>query len=494
MQINLWSEFFKRENSTKLPVVTADKVLTGYLKEPCSVENPIFKIERLPTDICPEIYVYAYIQTFSRYYFVDDWIWVDGLWECHLKEDYLGSWKTQIGLTEAYIERSAEAFNPTIQDKLYPTNTDFEVTNVDLDSMYYRVAPSGGCYVLGIINNWNFSIPQAGGAVTYYAMTIPEMRNLMQYLMSDTFIDDAGFPLIPSAVQQLLHTTAKAFINPIQYITSCMWFPYDVEDIAEAQPSNIVLGFWELEMAQNNIDGHKLESFVTQSIVEETIPYHPQFTRGSYLNYAPYTRINLYLPPFGTIPIDTSYLSLGHYLVCRIYIDMITGKAQLRVFLKEERTGEENNCVIAERTAMFGIPIQLAQVLPDYLGGLTGAINIASSIDKGFSAKSLEGDAIGALMTLGSIGNTVDNMMPQVSADGVSGAFIQNVLPPCLTVEHIKIVEENLAEQGRPLCDIRRINTLPGYIKCGEVSIDIPCFLSEKRAIHAYLMNGFFWE
>ena len=286
MTIELFSNFSKRENSTKIPTGTADKTLTGYLKEPCSVENPVFKIERLPADVCPETYVYATISALGRYYFVMDWVWADGLWECHLQEDYLASWKTYIGNTTAYVERSASTYNGAITDKLYPVTTDFSTTGVALASGYYNVAPSGGCFVLGIINNANFAVSQAGGAVTYYAMTISQMRSLMSYLLGTGFLDDAGFPAVATTGQQLLQDTAKAFVNPVQYITSCMWFPVSVSDIADSTSSSIVLGYWDMD--SNIATGHKVTAFSFTESITGNIPVHPQAARlcqGSYYRY-----------------------------------------------------------------------------------------------------------------------------------------------------------------------------------------------------------------
>ena len=55
MQILLYSGFRKRENSTLTPLVTdATRTVTGYLREPCSIMNPVFKIERFPSDASPQ--------------------------------------------------------------------------------------------------------------------------------------------------------------------------------------------------------------------------------------------------------------------------------------------------------------------------------------------------------------------------------------------------------------------------------------------------------
>ena len=106
--IQFLSSFSKRENSTKRFSGTVDMSLQGILKEPCSIMNPVIRIERLENDINPCIYTYATITSFRRFYFVDDWVWADGLWEVHLREDVLGTWKEAIGQQTEYILRNRE--------------------------------------------------------------------------------------------------------------------------------------------------------------------------------------------------------------------------------------------------------------------------------------------------------------------------------------------------------------------------------------------------
>lgn len=492
MQIQLFSSFSKRENSTKQPAGTADKTLSGYLREPSSVENPVFKIERLPADACPETYVYAIIPALGRYYFVTDWVWAEGLWECHLQEDYLASWKTYIGATTAYVERSASNYNGAITDKIYPVTTDFSTEGVALSSGYYNVAPSGGCFVLGIINNANFATSQAGGAVTYYAMTIPQMRSLMSYLLGTGFLDDAGFPATATTGQQLMQDTAKAFINPVQYIASCIWYPVPVTMIADSSPSAIVLGYWDLD--SNIAQGHKVTAFVFTESITGNIPVHPQAsTRGKYLNYSPYTRLTLQAPPFGSIPLDTSFCEIGSYLFARVYVDIITGKAQMRIRIQPDSQHETSTAIVAEASAMFGVPIQIAQMTPNYLDAISNAVTFAVNVASGVVSGNGNGDK-NALLSLNSIGNAMDSLMPQARTEGVSGSFIQYVLPPVLTAQHFVITDEDNTEMGRPLCEVKRIDTLSGFIKCGEATVDYPCFLSEKKEIYNHLKLGFFWE
>lgn len=492
MQILLYSGFRKRENSTKVPLVEdATRTVNGYLREPCSIMNPVFKIERFPSDASPQSFTYAYIGEFSRWYFVRDWTWAEGLWQCSLEVDVLASFKTDIGNSYAYIERCAHEYNGAITDKWYPATTDFSTERIALASSWNGISPSGGCYVLGIICNANRATSQIGGAVTYYVMTPAQMGSLMNYLLGTGFLEDNGFPAVMTQTQQLTQDTAKALVNPVQYIASCMWLPCDATVIGDGVEHSIVLGYYDLN--SNIAIGQYLDAVVFTMNVTGEIPVHPQAaTRGKYLNYAPYTRLTLNVPPFGSIPLDTSFCEIGSYLYCRVWCDPITGKATMRIELYPDSTHVGSGAIVREVSTMMGVPIQLAQMTPDYINAIGPALSLATTMDSAW-----RGDiGTGALAThsFNAIGSAIDSLMPQVESQGVSGSFLETVMPPQLTAQYFVVTDEDNEEFGRPLCEIRLINTLPGFIKCRDAHVNFSCYKDEKSRILGYMLNGFFWE
>ena len=183
MIIQFFSDFVKKENSTKRPTGSVSMSLTGVLKEPCSIMQPTVKIERLANDANPCIYTYAIIPSFRRFYFVNDWVWANGLWEVHLREDVLGTWKDSIGAQSEYILRrdSTIDFNGEITDTTYPATTDittnsYASVNAFTDDIYV------GCFIVGIISGHD---TQAVGAVSYYAMNSTEFGALKEMIFSD---------------------------------------------------------------------------------------------------------------------------------------------------------------------------------------------------------------------------------------------------------------------------------------------------------------------
>lgn len=492
MQILLYSGFRKRENSTKTPLVAdATRTVTGYLREPCSIMNPVFKIERFPSDASPQSYTYAYIGEFARWYFVKDWSWADGVWQCSLEVDVLASFKTDIGNSQAYIERCAHEFDGAITDKWYPATTNFATERVSLSSSWNGVAPSGGCYVLGIICNANRASSQIGGAVTYYVMTPAQLGSLMGYLLGTDFLDDNGFTSIMTTSQQLTQDTAKALVNPMQYIASCMWLPVPASVISDGHDHPIVLGYYDMD--SNVAVGQDLSAVVFTMNVTGQIPVHPQAaTRGKYLNYAPYTRLTLNVPPFGSIPLDTSFCEIGSYLHCTVWCDPITGKATMRIELYPDSAHVGTGALVREVSTMMGVPIQLAQMTPDFINAIGSALSLATTMDSAWRGDI--GDGTFANKSYSAIGSAIDSLMPQVESQGVSGSFLATVMPPQLTAQFFVVTDEDNTEFGRPLCAIRTINTIPGFIKCRDAHVDFSCYKDEKTRILDYMINGFFWE
>ena len=227
LHLNLYKQFAKKENSTKQPTShTLTLGIQGILKEPCSIMNPVVKIERLTSDAMPFDYTYAKWVEAGRFYFIEDWVWQDGLWEVHMKEDVLATFKTEIGARTEYVLRtdSTVNFNGEITDTTYPATTDIVSESYSLTNIF-TTDLTVGCYIVGIISGGS---SQAVGAISYYAMTSTQFGALKDKLFSDDnleimgIIDAQGQTLIQDLSQEVL----KTLYNPYQYIASCMWFPF----------------------------------------------------------------------------------------------------------------------------------------------------------------------------------------------------------------------------------------------------------------------------
>lgn len=473
MIVNLYG-FQKKKNSTKRPSGAATQLSDVNLKDDTSVLNPVLLINQnspgMPIPFDPSYFTYAQIPKFSRYYFITDARYVGGLWELYLTIDVLASFKTAIGNMSAYVERSAAAYNGHIIDNLYPAKTDVQITSATVSNTWSGVAPSGGCYILGVINNQSSGHV---GAITYYAMSSSGLNLLLAFMFSNNIYQ-------ASTITEVGEDLFKSLFNPFQYIVSCMWFPGDPSHYGDTQVT-IKLGYWDTPVI----------AYINKTLAEiryisGTIPDHPQASsRGAYLNYAPYTRITLFCPPFGETVLDPTFTRAGKYLYAKVIVDPITGMATMRAAFSNQSSGSYSGKPCIEKSGMFGVPIQLAQVLSDY----SGAINTAAAGLTSGSIAGLIGGAIGA-----TVQSAIATQSPKVSTSGSNGSFGNFALEPNLVVEHTLLVDEDNADLGRPLMEKRQIGTLPGYIKCAEAHFDGSCFDMERDSINSFLLSGFFYE
>ena len=464
--------FSKKRNSTKQPTAGSGTTYTGIeLKDDCSILNPIIRLRvagmTVPTVAPVNTFTYCYIAKFNRYYFIEDWIYSAGMWEGHLTIDVLASHKTEIGSTSAYVERSASNYDGNIIDKIYPANTDYDIQYASLAYAYLNVAPSGGTYVVGIIN----SQANNAGAVTYYAMTQAQLESLLAYMFGNDIWNSSGITEISSGL-------FKSMFNPIQYIASCLWFPFPVSTFSSTD-ATVYLGYYS-----TGVTAKILTSLAHKAYITGTIPAHPQAsTRGAYLNYAPYTDVTLYIPPFGSIPIDTAFIKKGSYLYCPYWVDHITGEAVVRISLCTSNNLVETN-VCAERASKIGVPIQIAQVMADYS-------HTIQTMQSGLSG-GIAGIIAGAIGT--TVQSALDAKFPAVSSSGSNGSYMETIQTGLIVAKHTKIVDADNTDLGRPLMTTKTLNTLSGYIKCGEAHFASPCLASERAKVEDFMLSGFYYE
>lgn len=461
--------YSKRYNSTATPTAGSGTTYTNCtLKDETSIINPVILLTvsgmAVPT-IAPTLYNYAYISKFQRYYFVDDWKYANGVWEVSMSVDLLGSFKSGIGAVSTMVERSASSYDLDIPDNMYPVDCDPTITTVQITG-FPQYAPSFGTYVLGVVGN---AYSSQIGSVSYYAMDSATMVSFIQYMFGSGIYHSLNITEFGEGV-------FKAMFNPFQYVVSCMWFPL-FTSVFGSNVQNVYLGYWN-----TGISATKITTYASTFTFSATIPNHPQYARGHYLNRNPYTKITCNVPVFGSFPINTQYLKVGPYLEGCVYLDLLTGQATMRVSMSATQgTGGQ---IFYEQTAMYGVPIQLAQVMTEYnISNPTSFINELATTGIGLLL-GRDTDIFGS----GASGT------PSVVTTGANGSFLNIYIPALVIIEHQLITQEDLAEFGRPLMQVKTINTLSGYIKCSDAHVELPITDNERKGIVQLMNAGFFYE
>ena len=450
--------FDKKPNSTKRPTGTATTFKCNLI-EPTSFTVPDIA---LVVPAKPTAYNYAYIPEFSRYYFIQDWAYSAGLWRASLSVDVLASYRDYIGSQKQYVLRSASRSDGNIIDTMYPTkNAPRNVFSYSGDAGGDNPFVSNfseGRYIVGIINSDSGAI----GCVSYYVFTNAQFRAFCNVLMGTVNWAYMG-------IEEIGEELTKVLFNPFQYVASCMWLPLSSVATSGAVGS-IPYGWWTLSASASRLGGDSRLAPASFSI-----PKHPQNGRGAYLNGAPFSRYLLSWPCFGQFALDPDIMGVSSTLTAQCFVDPVSGMGTLNI-------GTEKASLITTQ-AQVGVPIQIAQMATDYAGTVGSTISAVTN--------ALTGNIGGALA---SVGDAVSNAMPQLTTMGHNGGAGSFLFPPVLNSTFYTVVDDDNEHLGRPLCQDVTPSSIPGYMLCADVELEIPCTKPELDNIVSIMESGFYYE
>lgn len=463
MNIQVYS-FAKKENSTKTPIVTGTS-LTCTIKEPSSIDNMVVEVSSKPN--CN----YAYISSLSRYYFVTDIAYNRGVWEMSLKCDVLASFKTAIGNTSMYIERSSAQKNGNLVDKFYPATAAATRSKTTL-----AVASTGmwttGSYVVTALDGLSNT------GCTSYLFGAASFGFFIQSLMV------TGSDMQESIWDALTQSIKVTNYEPLKYIGAVYWFPYpNFVPGAGATVTSIQLGnFTATGFTANKIDGSATNT-ITHTV---TLPAHPQAaTRGSFCNLAPYSDYSVDLGPFGHIELDSTACAKATSFTITIKLDPFTGKARALI---KTNLGD----VLANISTQWGVPVLLSSGSNVNLGGVgQAASGLVSSV-----ASALTGNVVGAAHGLSSsIAGIADIAKGTVSTVGSAGAMVDFQHDMEFNARFFTIADDDNTNNGRPYCAISTPSTLTGFMIAQKGLVTSASATStELDAINRYMEEGFYYE
>ena len=507
----IFYQFAKRSNSTKIVDVTGT-TLSCELKESVTMYNPGLVIKAVPAGWSP-IWNYCYIAAFNRYYFINNWNWLNGVWECSCVCDVLASFKTEIGNLSEYVLRSSNVYNDQVVDLQYPTTAETRVDATQLTNRFKTVYGTG-YYILGVISNDSSS---AQGAVTYYQMSAAQLAAMKAYLMSDYFLTDQSLD-ITTVTDVIPEELLKTLYDPYKYIASCIWMPFDITAIGNSLKtlSSIAFGWFSPTGSGTSVQGYKINAngYVATFSERISIAGHPQrFNRGVFLDHAPFADRMLFYPPLGSIPLNDDSIIGGDFIRVELTVDMVLGDAVLSVYHDrplDEHGNYRDMGVLARVSSPVGVPIQLAQTSIDVQGSvsavstmaISGTVNafIGSAMRTGFNSIGGVLETLGDTLTgagestISAIGDVIQNPVGQLQTSGSNGSLAQYCTMPYLVEKWRIVADDDNAQKGRPLCQVKTLNTIAGYIMVDTPDVSIACLEVERQQISGFLSSGFFYE
>ena len=485
LTVNFWT-FSKKENSTAIPATTGIvRTLSCVLKSDSGILSPVLEIG-LGMTFNPFNLNYAQIEEYHRYYRVTDWQWSSGLWLCSLEVDPLASWKTHIGASSHYVLRSAYAHNIEALDEFYPALSWRPNYYTDSVSFGFSQSFGSGYYVVGIAAKGTGS-----GPVSYYILTPSEISDLVDYMLESPSDAASSWTNPFTGMKDILY---RSIYSPFDYIKSCRWYPIGQIDSS----FNQILRFGNY--TATNTAGQAVcvgtplgRNAANWPTYTQTLQLPPSWiSLEARERTAPYAHLYIVFNPFGVIELNPLDFTNSTQIKLVLEPDYMSGDALLKIYKVEGTT----DYFITQKTARIGVDINLTAATMDFSGFLHGAVGTVGSAIAAITAPGT-GSMIASAVSAGAgIASTAAACVPTVSNSiGVEsgGARAMDGTATLIYVSTYFAQEDN-TDFGKPLLDTRRLDTIPGFIKCADGHIEIPAFQEEINRINEYLTGGFFYE
>lgn len=439
---------------------------------------------------------YAYIPSFGRYYYVSGWSNSGPLWEATLEVDALASFRAKIGASTLYVYRSSTSYNNRLPDSIYPQLASPRRLTINAPKVW---TVGGANSEGGSANEVTIIAGIIGGNSTrFYAMTTTNWTRFFSKLFSSDYYTD-----VLGEFGATEYPEAKVAINPLQFISSCVQVPLSIStgvrycvDYVSAVTS-IPVGNVAVT-PQSGFTAYYLGDATdlwSASISLGSDFWHPQADdRGDWLNYAPATEYLFFFPPIGEIPLEASLIDGADSLSWTIRVDYKANKGLLEVL--SNFTSPARSYPLFRGEFSLGVSVQLCNVLTTgtaYKGAediRTGWTGIAADIAK-FAA---DAPIIGGTVSRG-IQSAIHGATPKLTLTGSFASLASMGGQPRLIVTHWLYANDDLDGKGRPLCDMRQLSNIPGYImaEADELSIS-GAMAPEIEEIRTAVNSGFFYE
>lgn len=291
------------------------------------------------------------------------------------------------------------------------------------------------------------------GLLTIYSPLIADIRAFANYLWSGLFD---------------LDTFKKLFSDPMQAVITLGIVPLTVSTTTNA---DVYIGNMD-----SGLDMPKVDS---QYVYFDCGSINISNYYGSYLDYEPYTKIEIFLPFIGFHQLSTDDL-MGNTISLKYVIDLLTGSCIAML--------KSGNHVLYtfSGNCMYQIPITSA----NWVGIFNGIVSAATSI--GAAAVGVTAPPL----AMGAVASTAINIAkPTIEKSGsvIGNAGLLGVKTPYLVITRPRqcVPKDQNRFLGYPSFINRKISTLEGYTEIEIVHLkNIPCTSEELIEIENLLKDG----
>lgn len=482
MNLTIWVNFEKRRNSTKQPT-GGDGIYDVMLKENTSLMNPHFIMTGTNIEA-------NYCKWADRYYYIDDIIFLSNTQKelvCTL--DVLATFKTAIGNYTTLISRASNssAWDGRIIDTIYPAKAIPMRREVLYQSFaQFTLNRAAGTIVMGTVGN-------AGNK--WYMMSAAEFTRVCSSLFPLDI--DGNTDLDVWIAQNVTQALAGGLQSIMANIVSLKWLPIVwssalTSDVISTPVSEISIGNWKVNVGVGADPVREIVGNTVHLITSAAFSFldrEEDVTFDQWLRLSPFAEYQLYVPPFGVIPIDGSCLNFYSgraYVNVDYHVDMLTGNATLLLWYPATTAlGGVSAKMIGRYTVCLGYDLKAGGGSVNVPGVITGAGAAIAAI-----ASDNYAGAIGA------IGSAVSSAVPTSSqiGGGVSGPSPDLTDGARTVAIYWYPLDFNVDELGRPCGSIFKISTIPGFVQTARAKIEMAGQPEEYNQVNAFLDQGIFYE
>lgn len=481
--------FSKRSNSTKTPTGTGT-VIDVALKGGSDILAPVFV---LALNSLPDI---SYISYGGRMYFVTGIKNVrNDLWEIECQVDVLGTYKSEIQATSAYVLYYTHS-NTQIVDTRLSTKTDITIQS---DTEQFSNLGSGDSYLITTVAMEDGS---GDGGTSIFACdksTVDSLfdDNLITLIQDDyntnvNNITNALAHLSLLDVQQTIRDVATLWFNHLkfmsrnlntalysdespQYVKNCFVLPIDKSHIGGTS-KNIRLGCWD-----SSASGNKGFPRICHDSATLSIPWQATDWRKN----SPYHEIYLYIPYVGLVNIPASEVMNVTNITVNVAVDTYSGVATFVV-------NADNGTVLGQYSTNIAAPYAIGSSNIDIVNSGAQIVAGAASLFAGFvtaNSYAIGGGALGVVNAIKALDGSIG------SNGGAAGMGLGNTVK-CFTVYHDTTVSPSSvsAVKGTPYNGVMSLSGVSGYVQTSGASVAGSMTDTEREQINQMMDGGIYIE
>lgn len=465
--------FAKRKNSTKQPTGSA----TTYdiqLKSGTSLVSPTFllNISGRPS--------FNYVEFEGRKYFINDITSVrNNLWELSCTEDFLATWKSDIGSTEAMILYATGGSNDIVDNRI-PTKQNI--------SFSHSVEPITGFTIYDDrIASIVISITGTGSFGTYLLKYPGDIKDMLRNISAYTAASITDF--VTWGKQQFSGG------NAADNLKAAIAFPiaFSGNQVnSSGNSSYLYLGEYPVTDSNNQqMEGYLIDDPIVKGYATVAIPWN---NRTGWLRHSPYTELYLYLPFVGTMRLPVDDLINDTSIEVDYSINVTSG--DIAVLVAGSQSGRfiataNGNCAMAT-------PYGSANISS---GKATSAVITGAG---GIGAALAASNPVTATLALGAgLAASASQMLTAWQGEssgggGLGGGASQGLYSQIrLTsvMRELTDLQANLDPiMGKPLMKKDTLGTYTGFIQTDGMEVEGNMLDQEREAINNLCNGGIYYE